>query len=108
MAPLNALAISVLLCCVTGAASAATPLIDRTRAESGRMPARGLTDAAVESNFGAPEEKLEPRGGQRSQWPRISRWVYPDFTVYFENGRVIDAVANRSSPGEIGPKLPIR
>ncbi len=72
------------------------------------MPARGMTEAAVESSFGAPAEKLEPRGGQRSQWPRISRWVYPGFTVYFEKDRVIDAVAKRSSPDEIGPRLPIR
>ena len=107
MTPLHALAICVLLC-ATSAASPKTLLIDRTRVENVRMPARGLTDVAVESSFGAPAAKLEPRGGQRSQWPRISRWVYPGFTVYFENGRVIDAVAKRSSPDEIGPKLPIR
>ncbi len=72
------------------------------------MPARGSSPAQVETRFGTPAEKLAPRGGQRSQWPSIARWVYPGFTVYFENGRVIDAVAKRSHPEELGPKPPIR
>ena len=36
--------------------------------------------------------------------PAIDRWVYPAFTVYFEQGRVIDAVANKAGADEIGPK----
>ncbi len=107
MAPLRALAISVLFC-FNSPAAAETLLIERTRLEQIPMPARGLGIASVESSFGAPAEKLEPRGGQRRQWPRISRWVYPDFIVYFEQGRVIDVVAKRSSPDEIRSKLPIR
>ena len=38
----------------------------------------------------------------------IDRWVYPAFTVYFEKQRVIDVVANRAGPQEVGPKPPIR
>jgi hypothetical protein len=34
--------------------------------------------------------------------------VYPGFTVYFEKSRVIDAVANRATAEEIGPKPAIR
>lgn len=98
----------VLLCCA-GVASADTLLIERVQEPSAvALPARGQTAAAVEARFGAPQQKLEPRGGQKSQWPVINRWVYAGFTVYFEKSRVIDVVANQASPEEIGPKPPIR
>ena len=58
--------------------------------------------------YGAPQEKLDPRGGQKRQWPTIHRWVYPAFTVYFEKSKVIDVVANQADADEIGPKPPIR
>jgi|GEM_PF-196786 len=69
-------------------------LIDRVRATEARkgLPRRGQTTTQVERDFGAPREKLEPRGGQKSQWPVINRWVYPGYTVYFERNRVIDVV----------------
>ena len=60
--------------------------------------------AQVEARYGAPAERLDRRGGQKRAWPVIDRWVYPAFTVYFEKGRVIDAVANKSGADEIGPK----
>ena len=79
-------------------------LIERAQAsESANLPARGQTMAQVEAKFGAPQQKLEPRGGQSSAWPVIHRWVYPEFTVYFERSRVIDAVLNRATPHEQGP-----
>lgn len=97
-----------LLCCA-GAASADTLLIERVQETPAvGMPVRGQTAAQVEARFGAPQQKLEPRGGQKSQWPVINRWVYAGFTVYFEKTRVIDVVANQASPDEIGPKPPIR
>jgi hypothetical protein len=83
-------------------------LVDRARDPASNLPVRGLTAAQVEARFGAPAQRLEPRGGQKRQWPTINRWVYPDFTVYFEKNKVIDAVANKASPNEIGPKPPIR
>lgn len=83
-------------------------LIERAQAsETANLPARGLSMAQVEAKFGAPQQKLEPRGGQRAQWPVIHRWVYPTFTVYFERSKVIDAVLNRASPQEQGP-APVR
>lgn len=92
-----------------GAASADTLLIERAQEKPAvALPVRGQTAAAVEAAFGAPQQKLEPRGGQKRQWPVIHRWVYPAFTVYFEKNRVIDVVANQASPDEIGPKPPIR
>ena len=68
------------------------------------MPARGQTMAQVEQRFGAPSNKLQPAGGDAPRHPVINRWVYDRFTVYFERDRVIDAVLNRASPNEIGPK----
>ncbi|KLJ01612.1 hypothetical protein [Luteimonas sp. FCS-9] len=85
-------------------ASADTLLVDRTRQPAGlSVPARGMTMAQVEAGFGVPSERLEPRGGQKRQWPTIHRWVYPAFTVYFERNRVVDTVANRATASEIGP-----
>ena len=79
-------------------------LIERVQEEPGNLPARGQSMAQVEANYGAPGERLDPRGGQKRDWPTINRWVYPAFTVYFEKNRVIDVVANKASPDEIGPK----
>ena len=92
-----------------GGARADTLLIDRVQQQAGvPMPTRGMSMADVEARFGAPGQRLEARGGQKRQWPTINRWVYPAFTVYFEQSRVIDAVANQAAPGETGPKPPIR
>ena len=90
---------------VSGTASAGdTLLIQRVQEEPGNLPARGLRMADVEARYGAPAERLDRRGGQKRAWPAIDRWVYPAFTVYFEHGRVIDAVANKAGADEIGPK----
>ena len=63
---------------------------------------------SVPGGTSSPTDRLQPAGGQKRQWPAIQRWVYPAFTVYFEHGRVVDAVANKAAPNEIGPKPPIR
>ena len=84
-------------------------LVDRVQQEnSAALPARGLTMAQVQARYGAPADRLDPRGGQKAAWPTINRWRYPAFTVYFEKSRVIDAVANQASADEIGPKPAIR
>ncbi len=96
-----------LLACAS--AHADTLLIDRTKEQPAAMvPVRGQTASQVLATFGEPSEKLEPRGGQKRQWPTINRWVYPQFTVYFEKAKVIDVVANKASAEEVGPKPPIR
>ena len=91
------------------AAEGDTLLIERVQEENtAAMPARGMSAQEVESRFGAPSSKLDPRGGQKRQWPTINRWTYPTFTVYFESNRVIDAVANKADANEVGPKPAIR
>ncbi len=85
------------------AVHADTLLIERVEAEP-ELPVRGLSMGDIEARYGAPEERLDPRGGQKSQWPVINRWVYPSFVVYFEDSRVIDVVARKAAPLETGPK----
>ena len=108
---MNRLRIASLLALLTlaGAASAETLLIDRVQQENkAALPTRGMTMAQVQARFGAPADHLDPRGGQKHQWPTINRWSYPGFTVYFEKDKVIDAVANKADETEIGPKPAIR
>lgn len=58
--------------------------------EDGSRPLRGTTQAQVEAKWGSPANKKAPVGD-----PPITRWEYPDFTVYFEYDRVIHAVLKR-------------
>ena len=81
-------------------------LVERVQSEPGNLPRRGMSMAQVEARFGAPVERLDPRGGQKRDWPTINRWAYPAFTVYFERSKVIDVVMTKSDPDEIGPKPP--
>ena len=105
---ITAIALFVVLACAS-AASAETLLIERVQEESRlALPARGQSMPQVEAMFGTPTRRMDPRGGQKRQWPTIHRWAYPAFTVYFEHNRVIDAVANQSDAQEIGPKPAIR
>ena len=83
-----------------------TLLIERVREEPGNLPSRGMSMAQVEAKFGAPSDRLDPRGGQKRAWPTINRWSYPAFTVYFERSKVIDVVMTKADPNEIGPKPP--
>lgn len=53
-------------------------------------PTRGMTQAAVEANFGAPQSTRAPVGD-----PPITRWEYADFVVFFEYDKVIHAVTKR-------------
>jgi len=56
-------------------------------ASSVKMPQNGMTMAMVEKWFGPPRQKLPPVGD-----PPITRWEYPEYTVYFEYDKVITSV----------------
>lgn len=104
---LTTLPLLALLACAS--AHADTLLIDRSHEKpTTALPVRGQSMQQVQAQFGDPGERLEPRGGQKQQWPTINRWVYPQFTVYFEKQKVIDVVANKADANEVGPKPPIR
>jgi hypothetical protein len=61
-----------------------------SRFETAGKPTRGMTQARVEANFGAPQSRLSPVGD-----PPITRWEYSDFVVFFEYDKVIHAVTRR-------------
>lgn len=62
-------------------------------AAAGDRPNRGSSMATVESRYGAPSNRHAAVGS-----PPISRWDYPQFSVYFENDRVLHTVLVRSAP----------
>jgi len=102
---LAAAAFAVGVTAIPSTSRADTLLIDRVAAEQSLpLPVRGQSMTAIEARYGTPEQRLDPRGGQNSQWPVINRWVYPAFTVYFEHSHVIDVVARKATVGETGPK----
>jgi hypothetical protein len=53
-------------------------------------PESGMTQASVESRYGAPVRKIAAVGD-----PPIARWEYAEFIVYFEYDKVIHAVQKR-------------
>ena len=53
-------------------------------------PAGGMTMGQVEQQYGAPEQQVDAIGD-----PPITRWLYPNFVVYFEYDRVIHSVVKR-------------
>ena len=59
-------------------------------AAAGDRPNRGSSMATVQGRFGKPTNRHATVGE-----PPITRWDYPAFSVYFENDRVIHAVARR-------------
>jgi hypothetical protein len=59
-------------------------------------PTNGMRMDQVEQRFGAPKERSAPVGTPGSiHQPPITQWSYDDFTVYFENDRVITSVLHR-------------
>ena len=73
----------------TGAPPAAAPAA---------LPAKGITMAAVQKQFGEPRGKHGPVGGDSPKHPPITRWDYDGFVVIFEKDRVIDAVVPGAPP----------
>ena len=53
---------------------------------------RGLSMAQVEARYGAPAQRISAVGD-----PPISRWVYPQFVVYFAGQYVIHAVSRSAT-----------
>ena len=89
---------------IAAPANADVLLVERAQeAQTMPLPTRGMTMSQVEKKFGAPMSKRNPVGGANEKRPPITRWVYADYTVYFENSHVIDAVLNKASPDETGP-----
>jgi hypothetical protein len=57
------------------------------------LPSRGMDMANVEHIYGTPLEKLTPVPAKGTPThPPITRWIYPNFVVYFEYNHVVHAV----------------
>ena len=85
-------------------AGADTLLIQRVKAAGQEnLPHRGASMASVEADFGAPTQKHAAIGGGSANTPPITRWDYPEFSVYFENSHVVNSVLAKASELEIGP-----
>lgn len=52
-------------------------------------PTKGANKASVQAQFGNPKESYSAVGD-----PPISRWVFDQFTVYFEYDHVVHSVAH--------------
>lgn len=61
------------------------------------MPARGMSMREVEKKFGKPLKVLPPTGPTSKLRPPITRWVYPDYIVYFERDLVIHSAKPRDA-----------
>ncbi len=86
--------LALALALVAQIASADVLLIEEVRqSESMQLPRNGITKAATETNFGAPNKKLSAVGD-----PPITRWEYNIFNVYFEYDLVLFSVLN---PGAV-------
>ncbi len=57
---------------------------------AGELPKRGMTQDQIRQQYGQPNEMVPPVGK-----PAISRWVYDDFTVYFEDRFSLHAVEHK-------------
>jgi hypothetical protein len=56
-------------------------------------PTRGSSMSAVEARFGTPVTKHAAVGE-----PPITRWDYPQFSVFFERDKVLHAVIVHAAP----------
>jgi len=76
-----------------GTTDADVLLIDEVRERMQRdLPGNGLSMNEVEQRFGRPNERRAPVGE-----PPISRWLYDDYSVYFEHDLVIESVLHHGA-----------
>ena len=91
MANWRKISLIALLFAAWGTASADTlEMSGASASASDGRPARGMTQASVESKYGSPSSVNAPVGE-----PPITRWEYAGFVVFFEYDRVIHAVLKR-------------
>lgn len=58
-------------------------------------PRRGLSMKAVQSTFGQAKKVSVSKGKVTKRNPRITRWNYGSFSVFFENNHVVHTVVHR-------------
>lgn len=63
-----------------------------------QMPARGEQQTQVLQQFGEPQRRHSSVGQ-----PPITRWDYPDFSVYFEQSTVVNSVQLHQAKHPVTP-----
>ncbi|PID46146.1 MAG: hypothetical protein CSB47_05410 [Proteobacteria bacterium] len=58
-------------------------------------PRRGLSMKAVQAKFGKAKKISVSKGRVTKRNPRITRWNYGSFSVFFENDHVVHTVVHR-------------
>ena len=98
------LAILLAVALAPSVAQADSLLVNRVQQEKGmNLPSRGMSMTQVEKQWGAPQRKLSPRGGDTAKHPVINRWDYANFIVYFEHSHVIHSVLNTPAGNNTSP-----
>lgn len=92
------LALAILLPMAPSAQADVLEMATPDTESSVNKPAKGSTMTAVLRDFGAPTSKRAPVGGGSKHQPPITRWDYPNFSVFFENNHVVDAVVPSQRP----------
>jgi len=59
------------------------------------LPIRGQSMRHVKKRFGAAQKVKASKGKVTKRNPKITRWDYSGFSVYFENSHVIHSVVKR-------------
>jgi len=59
------------------------------------MPKHGESMSIVSKKFGTAQRVKTPKGKITKRNPKITRWDYPGFSVFFENSHVIHSVIHR-------------
>lgn len=80
--------------------TAAPATTNASRLPASALPPKGMSRAAVSSQFGQPHTRHAPVGGGSPRQPPITRWDYAGFSVFFEYDHVVDAV-ERNNPAPI-------
>ena len=63
--------------------------------KNANMPQHGQSMKMVSNKFGAAQRVSTSKGKVTKRNPKITRWDYPGFTVFFENAHVIHSVIHR-------------
>ena len=91
--PIATLIWGVFFLTLSSLASADILLIEKVRERMLRdLPVNGLTMAEVRDRYGEPEDRSGPVGE-----PPITRWIYGDYSVYFEHDLVIESVLHHEA-----------
>ena len=63
--------------------------------KSQEIPIRGMSMKAVRKQYGKPNHVHKSKGRVKHNWPRITRWEYNGYSVYFERHIVLHTVVHK-------------